>query len=302
MRRSGWTGRRGAAWRVASAFVAAAVVVSLAGGGPANADPKPEPRRADSTNLPGESHASRDRDNRVGAAVPDAKQRDMAGRLAVVRWNALGTPAALGPAQGAGRRAVRPTRRRPRGSTSTATATCSASTRRRWPRWTGCWSGRSAPVRSCCCASASATCPPATTAWSPSSSRGGTVLRVTLVAVARHPCARSRPRSTRRQAFDAALRDAGLGRRPGRAQPTSARSRCPRRPDGPRAAYAVTLISDRRRPTRPRTPRTSTPAPASVLVREDLVDFDSDNPKWAVFPATPPPRSRPARTRGCAGA
>ncbi|MCG5448598.1 M36 family metallopeptidase [Micromonospora sp. NIE111] len=25
-----------------------------------------------------------------------------------------------------------------------------------------------------------------------------------------------------------------------------------------------------------------------VLVREDLVDFDSDNPSWAVFPATPP--------------
>src|SRR5262249_33146403 len=26
----------------------------------------------------------------------------------------------------------------------------------------------------------------------------------------------------------------------------------------------------------------------SVLVRDDLVNFDSDNPTWAVFPATPP--------------
>ncbi|MET7672983.1 M36 family metallopeptidase [Micromonospora luteifusca] len=57
--------------------------------------------------------------------------------------------------------------------------------------------------------------------------------------------------------------------------------------DGPRAAYEVTMIG------------ADTDQPAAftsyvdgitghVLVREDLVDFDSDNPSWAVFPATPP--------------
>jgi extracellular elastinolytic metalloproteinase len=56
---------------------------------------------------------------------------------------------------------------------------------------------------------------------------------------------------------------------------------------GPRAAYEVTVMSS------------STPIPTAltsyvdaqtgaILVREDLVDFDSDNPKWAVYPATPP--------------
>src|SRR5205814_7349232 len=41
----------------------------------------------------------------------------------------------------------------------------------------------------------------------------------------------------------------------------------------------------------------------AVLVRDDLVDFDSDNPTWAVFPATPPslpPVFADPRTHWCA--
>ncbi len=30
----------------------------------------------------------------------------------------------------------------------------------------------------------------------------------------------------------------------------------------------------------------------AVLVRKDQVDYDSDNPKWAVFPASPPPANQ----------
>ncbi|HEY6415724.1 MAG TPA: M36 family metallopeptidase, partial [Acidimicrobiales bacterium] len=57
---------------------------------------------------------------------------------------------------------------------------------------------------------------------------------------------------------------------------------------GPRAAYEVTLFSTQGAvPTAFATyvdARTG-----DVLVREDLVDFDSDNPRWAVFPDTPEP-------------
>ena len=65
---------------------------------------------------------------------------------------------------------------------------------------------------------------------------------------------------------------------------------------GPRAAYEVTLVS-----TQGEVPTAFTTyvdaRTGDVLVREDLVDFDSDNPRWAVFPATPGRRRRPLATR-----
>jgi hypothetical protein len=68
-------------------------------------------------------------------------------------------------------------------------------------------------------------------------------------------------------------------------------------PDGPaRAAYAVTLTSDDT--ADPIAYTTYVDArDGSVLLRDDLVDFDSDNPRWAVFPATPPLNSDGTDTR-----
>jgi len=76
------------------------VIVSLGVGAPrANADPKHDGPRGSGSELLGEGHGSRDKDNRVGTAAPNARQRTSAGRLGGVRWNAFGTPAALSPAR-----------------------------------------------------------------------------------------------------------------------------------------------------------------------------------------------------------
>ena len=102
----------------------------------------------------------------------------------------------------------------------------------------------------------------------------------------------------RRRGGRRASTDAGLDRRPGRPPDV--------RPGG--RAHA-----GRTGPGRVRGDPDLAPTPADpvayttyvdardggVLVREDLVDFDSDNPRWAVFPATPPTRSGRAPTRGC---
>ncbi|MEJ3743925.1 M36 family metallopeptidase [Actinomycetes bacterium KLBMP 9797] len=70
--------------------------------------------------------------------------------------------------------------------------------------------------------------------------------------------------------------------------------------DGPRAAYAVTVSGQ---------PSAADPVAVTayvdgrtgkVLVREDLVDFDSDNPLWAVFPATPTASGNDTRVVWCA--
>jgi hypothetical protein len=62
---------------------------------------------------------------------------------------------------------------------------------------------------------------------------------------------------------------------------------------GPRAAYEVSLAAPD--PDRPLAYLTYVDGiTGAVLVREDQVDFDSDNPRWAVFPATPPPANTAA--------
>ena len=120
-----------------------------------------------------------------------------------------------------------------------------------------------------------------------------------LVAVPRHQRARNRPRSS--------AADGGRPRpcrrrargRPGRrragvrlvAVPTPAR-RAARRVRG--------VVQLDRTTTTPTSFTTYVDArTGGVLVREDQVDFDSDNPQWAVFPATPPPSGADTRERWC---
>ncbi|MBX6358266.1 MAG: M36 family metallopeptidase, partial [Micromonosporaceae bacterium] len=87
-------------------------------------------------------------------------------------------------------------------------------------------------------------------------------------------------------AVAAALADAGLTA--DQVEPADVREvAVPTPQDGPRAAYQVSLFA---RDAADATAYTSyvDARTGEVLVREDLVDFDSDNPTWAVFPATPP--------------
>jgi hypothetical protein len=57
--------------------------------------------------------------------------------------------------------------------------------------------------------------------------------------------------------------------------------------DGPRAAYQVVLISKNTEHSTAYTTYVDGRS-GEVLVRENLVDFDVDNPRWSVFPANPP--------------
>ena len=74
---------------------------------------------------------------------------------------------------------------------------------------------------------------------------------------------------------------------------------------GARAAYLVTLGADVNGVNGSpwHSPPMST-RDGSILLREDLVDHDSDNPEWAVFPNTPPLdySSTDTRVRWCASA
>jgi hypothetical protein len=86
-------------------------------------------------------------------------------------------------------------------------------------------------------------------------------------------------------AFAAALADAGLTTDQVAGHEATLVA-VPTPADGPRAAYAVTFSSTNL--DEPTAFTTYVDArTGAVLVREDLVDFDSDNPHWAAFESTP---------------
>jgi hypothetical protein len=239
-----------------------------------------------------------DRDNRAGRVTPNARQRGLASRIDGARFNALGTPATLGPgaeplATGlpadpeAAARAYLARNRDLFGLDDAAVAGLErilisrlgkgsvVTLRQRFGDLSAGHDGLVAVLVS-----------------------GGTAVRVTS-SLSRDTAAPAPATLSEADAVAAAARDAGLAvdHRASDvrlvAVPTPA--------EGPRAAYAVTLAT------------TDAAAPVAlttyvdartgkVLVREDLVDFDSDNPKWAVFPAAPPatiPAGRDPRQIWC---
>src|SRR5262249_33898424 len=129
--------------------------------------------------------------------------------------------------------------------------------------------------------------------------RGGSVVRVTS-SLARDPAAPGPATLTVGDAVRAALADAGLTL----AQLASSDVRqvaVPTPAEGPRAAYEVTLVGADQ----------ATPAAfasyvdgqtGAVLVRNDLVHYDSDNPRGAVAPAAPPPSGADERVVWCLNA
>jgi extracellular elastinolytic metalloproteinase len=292
VRTRGWktTRRRPAAAIVAAVTVASALVaVAPAGADPAKA---PAPSVLD---VQGESRGARDADNRTGSVAPNARQRSMAGKVGAVRWNALGTPRALGPAKSlaSGLAADPETAARQYLARNTDLfgideksvaamelvlvrqlgAGSVVLLRQRFGNLAAGYDGLVAVLVA-----------------------GGNVVRVTS-SLSRDTRTPAPATLSADQAVASALRDAGVNA----AELSSSDVRTvavPTPADGPRTAYAVTFIANG--PADPAAYTSYVDArTGQVLVREDLVDFDSDNPFWAVFPAAPPSNGADTRQRWC---
>jgi extracellular elastinolytic metalloproteinase len=282
-----WTMPRRRVRKVAAALLAATVVAALTTSGASGA-----PTQNQSSKGPGpDGHAARDKDNRTGVAAPHAGQLAAAKRYGTVHWNSLGTPEALG----------RPTSAAPGAGRSEAQAADAVATARQYLVDNQDLFGLDASAVD---SMDQVLAQHIGSGWvvqlqqrfgdlpagrdglaSLLISADGSVVHVSST-LARDTSAPAPATLTEQGAVDAALADAGLSAD----QLASSGVRLvavPTPADGNRAAYEVTLIGkDNADPT-----AYSTYIDAitrSVLVREDLVDFDSDNPTWAVFPATPP--------------
>jgi extracellular elastinolytic metalloproteinase len=248
-----------------------------------------------SGDLLGEGHGARDEDNRVGVVSPSTLQRSLANRFGSVSFNRLGTPRALGPSKalatglstdpetaarqylasnrdlfGLDDKAVASLERL---EVSPIGAGSAVLLRQRFGDLPAGYDGLVAVLVS-----------------------GGSVVRVTS-SMSRDTRVPEPATVSADAALGVALRDAGLAAN--QIQSPDVRVvAVPTPADGPRTAYAITLTS------------TDSSSPAAyntyvdarsgtVLVREDLVDFDSDNPTWAVFPAAPPNSGADTRVRWC---
>ncbi|WP_433064869.1 M36 family metallopeptidase [Dactylosporangium sp. CS-033363] len=276
--------------RTSAALITVAVVAGLtvAAAGQAHAAPPRDPVNAASANdFLGEGHGARDIDNRKGTAAPSGQQRSLAGKYGAVRFNALGTPRSLGPAA-PGKAAL----------TAGLASNPETAARQFLVQNQALFGIDEASVAAMDkvliqpIGKASVVLLRQRFGALPAGHDGlvsilvqdGTVVRVTssLSRDTRAPQPATIPSA---DAVSVAVRDAGL---------TTAQVAhvdvdtvaVPTPTDGPRAAYAVTLNgADANRPVAFTTyvdARTG-----GVLVREDLVDFDADNPSWAVFPASP---------------
>lgn len=265
-----------------TATVAALLPTSASTAAPAGSAPSTERRSGPFA----EGHEPADVDNRSGTAAPDARQRGLA-RAADpdVRWNRLGTPQALGPGRSplasglsadpeVAARAYLTANRDLFGMDAAAVA----SMERVLVRPIG--SGTVVTLRQ-----RFGDLPAGPDGLVTIALTNGTVLSVSS-SLARNTGAPAPATRTAEQAYAAALAEAKLSAN-AVASHTVRAVAVPTPLDGPRAAYEVTMIG------------ADTDQPAAftsyvdgitgqVLVREDLVDFDSDNPSWAVFPATPP--------------
>nr|WP_240942735.1 M36 family metallopeptidase [Planosporangium thailandense] len=279
-------------------LAAVAVAGSMAGVTPANAGPGHGPNPPHASDVLGEGHGPRGKDNRKGTVSPSARQRALAGRFGTVRWNQLGTPEAIGPDKALAtdlpadpESAVRQflvSNHELFGIDEASVETMQtvlvqplggASVVQLRQRFGDLPSGHDGLVSVLV--------------------DHGKVLRVSS-SLSRDTSAPQPATLMPAEATDAALRDAGLTA----GQVTSSdvyEVAVPTPDNGPRAAYSVTLIANGA--TDPTAYTTYVDGrTGEVLLREDLVNFDSDNPDWAVFPATPPSSIAPGtdpRTHWC---
>ncbi|MFG2052812.1 M36 family metallopeptidase [Micromonospora sp. NPDC048930] len=281
-----------------TALLLAAALVLTAGAGGQAAPRDENPTQAAPAHLPGDIHDSKTRDNRHGRIAPTGRQRDRAAALgARVRWTDFGTPAALTstgrPLAGglptdpaAAARAYVAANRDLLGLTADGAAALEQLTVA--PMGEGAtvlfrqrFGGLPAAVDGVLAVGVRDGA-----VWHVSSSLardGGTPAPATVTA----------EQARRAAAADAGLTDPVVLRTSLVAVPTADR--------GPRAAYEVVLGAD----------VAGDPAAyasyvdardGTVLVREDLVDHDSDNPSWEVFPNSPlvDKSSTDTRVRWCA--
>ncbi|MEU5904681.1 M36 family metallopeptidase [Micromonospora sp. NPDC047467] len=287
--------------RLVAVLAATATAAALLPTGASTAAPTGGAPAAERSSGPfAEGHQSADVDNRAGTAAPDARQRGLA-RAADpdVRWNRLGTPHALGPGSAplatglpadpeATARAYLAANRDLFGMDAATVASLD----RVLVRPIG--TGAVVTLRQ-----RFGDLPAGPDGLVTLAVSGGSVLSVSS-SLARDTSPPAPATRTAEQAYADALADAKLTP-DAVASHTVHEVAVPTPLDGPRAAYEVTLIG------------ANTDHPAAfttyvdgitgqVLVREDLVDYDSDNPSWAVFPATPPRNLGPGkgpRVRWC---
>jgi extracellular elastinolytic metalloproteinase len=260
----------------------AVMVTSAATAAPAMADPNPNPGNPHNVDV----RPSREVDNRHGSKAPTAKQQEAANRIgpAKVSWNPLGEPEAVGPDQtlatGLTGDPVSAARRYLLDNQDLygldADAVAAMDTVLIQPLGTG----TVVQLRQ-----RFGDLPAGHDGLVSILLSGGTVVRVTS-SLSRDTTAPEASTLSAADAVAAALDDAGLTADQV-STPDVLEVAVPTPEDGPRAAYEITLVStDVDNPTAftsyvdGRTGR--------ILIREDLVDFDSDNPTWAVFPTTPP--------------
>ncbi|MFR9777770.1 M36 family metallopeptidase [Micromonospora sp. MS34] len=283
-----------------TALLLAAGLVLTAGAGGQAAPRDEKPTQARPAHLPGDSHDSKTRDNRQGRIAPTERQRDRAAALgARVRWTDFGTPAALtstgrplaaglpsDPAAAA--RAYVAANRDLLGLTVDGAAALEQLTvapmgdgatvlfRQRFGDLPAAVDGILAVgVRD-------------GAAWYVSSSLardGGAPAPATITA----------EQARRAAAADAGLTDPTVLRTSLVAVPTADR--------GPRAAYEVVLGVDVSGADPAAYASYVDARDGAVLVRENLVDHDADNPSWEVFPNSPSTdhSSADTRVRWCAG-
>jgi extracellular elastinolytic metalloproteinase len=286
------------ALRRATALAATGMLsISLLWTGTASAAP---PGDGGDVHVQGDTSGDGDVDNRPGTAQPTDQQRSVAGeRSTSVRWNRYGTPATLFPRADVQRRSSAP-------SDPVAVARAFLADNRDAFAFTQqnvdemdvlvnrpMGQGSLVMLRQ-----RFGSLPSMLDGLATFGIRDGVVVYVSSTLSP----ARSAPEPATispDEALTAAAADAGLAR--DALVTTQVQLGAVPMPDGaPRAAYQVVVMGrDQNAPTGYTTyidARTR-----AVLVREDIVDHDADNPKWDVFPANPPAdySSRDNRVRWC---
>jgi hypothetical protein len=243
----------------------------------------PQPAAPASLTTQGDTAAPRDVDNRGVPAAPDARQRSLAGRLGAVKWNGFGSPRALGPVKGnlaTGLSADPETAARQYLTQNAALFGLDADTVAAMQRLSVRTIGAGAVVL---LRQRFGDLPAGPEGLVSVLVSKGAVIRVTS-SLSRDSGAPEPATLSRDEAVAIAVRDAGLGS--ARIDSSEVHEvAVPTPAQGPRAAYAVTLIAGAAATAFTTYVDART---GKVLVREDLVDHDTDNPKWAVFPASPP--------------
>ncbi|RQW91564.1 peptidase M36 [Micromonospora globispora] len=263
-------------------LLAAGLVLTAGAGG--QAAPRETPTQAQPGHLPGDTHDSKTTDHRTGRSAPTDRQRDRAAAPgARARWTAFGTPAMListGKPLATGLPADPATAARAYVDANRDLLGLTASGAAALEQLTVAPMGDGATVLF---RQRFGGLPAAVDGLLAVGVRDGAVWHVSS-SVARDGAAPAPATLTAAQAQRAAAADAGL------TNPTILRTTLvavPTVSEGARAAYEVILGGDLGGADPAAFSSYVDARDGSVLVRENLVDHEADNPEWEVFPNSP---------------